>query len=179
MTRGTLLTLTCALVLGTTMAGCGGDGDSANPATTPTTSASPTADAEEAAVVEAYTAFLAEQRAIQNSGKVPADAYTTTLAPVRIEKERAIARGYSEDGLVRVGRSEVKDPEVVDLTDDSATLLVCENEDTWGFKPKGQEVQYPSAGWGPRGMEVVKVGDRWLVGASIDRDRLPAKDCSA
>lgn len=179
MTRGTLLTLTCALIMGATLAGCGGDDDAADPATTPTTSASATADAEETAVVAAYTAFLAEKRAIENSGKVPADAYATTLAPDRIEKERAIARGYAESGLVRVGQSEVKDAEVVDLTADSATLLVCENEDGWGFKPKGAEVDYPEQGWGPRGMTIVRIDDRWLVGESISQDRLPAKDCSA
>lgn len=179
MTRGTLLTLTCALIMGVTLAGCGGDDDSAGRETTPTTTATATADADEAAVAAAYTAFLAEKRAIENSGKIAADAYVTTLAPARIEKERALAKGYAESGLVRVGQSEVKDPEVVDLTTDSATLLVCENEDEWGFKPKGQEVTFPEAGWGPRGMEVVRIDGRWLVGESISQDRLPAKDCTA
>lgn len=114
-----------------------------------------------------------------NSGKVPADAYVTTVAPDRIEKERALARQYAESGLVRVGQSEVKDPEVVDLAGDSATLLVCENEDGWGFTPKGQEVQYPENGWGPRVMKVVRVDDRWLVGEALDQSQLPAKDCGA
>lgn len=179
MTRGTLLTLTCALTLSLGLAGCGGDDDPAGPRPSASASASPTVDDEEIAVAAAYTAFLEEKRTIENSGTVPEDAYEATVAPVRIEKERALARQYAESGLVRVGQSEVKDPEVVDLSGDSATLVVCENEDGWGFKPKGQEVQYPENGWGPRGMKVVRVDDRWLVAEPIDQSQLPAKDCGA
>ncbi|MBC9225009.1 hypothetical protein GL325_01605 [Aeromicrobium sp. 636] len=177
MSRGSLLTVTCALTLGLALAGCGSEADE-GPGKPASPSASATADADEVAVIDAYTAFLTEKRAIENSGKVPADAYVATLSQDRIEKERALARGYAESGLVRVGRSEVKDAEVVDLSGDSATLLVCENEDGWGFKPKGKDVQYPKAGWGPRGMKVVREGDRWVVAEAIDQQRLPAKDCT-
>jgi len=178
MTRGALLTLTCAIALGLGLSGCSGD-DEAGPSATPATaSASSTQEAAEAEVFAAYTAFLAEKKAIQNSGKVPADAYANTLAPSRIEKERAVARDYAERGIVRVGQSEVKDPEVVDLTDESATLLVCENEDGWGFKPKGGEPQFAKGGWRPRGMKVVQVDGRWLVAETLEQDRL-TKECSA
>ena len=178
MTRGALLTLTCAITLGLGLSGCGGDDEKEPSATPASASASSTQDAAEAEVFAAYTAFLAEKKAIQNSGKVPADAYATTLAPVRIEKERAIAKDYAERGVVRVGQSEVRDPEVVDLTADSATLLVCENEDGWGFKPNGGEPQFAKGGWRPRGMQVVQVDGRWLVAETIEQDRL-TKDCGA
>ncbi len=168
----------CALTLVLCVSGCGDEGDDAKASSATTPTPTSTADAEEAAVIAAYADFLTEKRTIQNSGDVPADAYAGTVAPRRIEKERAEARQYAESGLVRVGQSEVKDAEVVDLSGDRATLLLCENEDGWGFKPRGKQVQYPESGWGARGVTVVRVDGRWLIADGIEQDRLPAKECA-
>lgn len=171
MNRGGRWLVAGVVLLTLGLSGCGGDDDTGNdlPKVEPT-SADTTA-ADEKAVVDAFTAYWDEKVAVSNSGTVPGNAFATTATGAVLEDDVTRLSRDAEEDTKRVGAPKFKEHRAT-VDGDQATVVVCVNQDQWGFVVDGRDPIYSSEGWGMLGRELTRIDGAWLVsGYSTENTR--------
>lgn len=147
-------------------AGCSGDDESPLDAA-PTTSAEPTADAEDPeadalAAWEAYWDAVVEAQNTADADGVAADRLSAVAASEVVELELSIIERYQGYGLTRTGAPEFADVSV-QVEDDTATVAGCVNEDDWGAVVDGEPVAEEDRGFEPHGATLENQDGTWRV----------------
>lgn len=147
--------------------------DEPAPLKQPTTA---TTDAEAANAVAVYKKYWAAVESAQNVGKVEAGQFDGIADGPIVERFINRVSGDADNGIKRVGRPELSDYEAT-VDGDSATVLVCLNQDKWTFEFNGEPIKQEKSGTEPVGAKATQRDGGWIITEQLVSADL-TKECS-
>ncbi|MQS10185.1 hypothetical protein FNX48_024360 [Streptomyces sp. IF17] len=153
------------------LSACSGGGDGADDTALPVpTAAEETPEPEEAlseedvrALEELHDRYWAEIIALEGGAPLDADPLLRFASPDMVEEELSAIASYHGEGFFREGEPEITDVTVLPVSEDSARVESCVNEDNWPIMADGVEAPIEKRGATPRAFLAERTPEGWIL----------------